>query len=187
MLLHSFFIVINKNKPNLIGGLGWHVGRYIGRLSRYLSTDYRWTVDWLLVDSRPIFDWYLTDTWPILDRYLTDTWPILGRYLTDTWPILDRYLTDTSPAVYCYISADASAVSRLIYWSTTDQLSTDYRRTINRLTVDSWPKVDRYISWLSADMSTKATYSTHDPPFLVQQWGASNGLLRGDAQLNICP
>ena len=154
MLLHSFFIVINKNKPNLIGGLGWHVGRYIGRLSRYLSTDYRWTVDRLLVDS---------------------------------WPIFDRYLTDTSPAVYCYILADASAVSRLIYRSTTDQLSTDYRPTINQLSVDSRPKVDRYISWLSADMSTKATYSTHDPPFLVQQWGASNGLLRGDAQLNICP
>ena len=117
---------------------------------------YRPTISGQSTDYWSIVDRYLIDTRPILDGYLTDTWPILGRYLTDTWAILERYLTDTSPAVYCYISADASAVSRLIYRSTTDQLLTDYRRTINRLSVDNRPKVDRYISWLSADMSTKA-------------------------------
>ena len=48
-------------------------------------------------------------------------------------------------------------------WSTIGQLSVDCRLTIGRLSVDCRLIVDRYIGRLSAYMSTKATYSTHDP------------------------
>ena len=95
------------------------IGRYIGRLSTFISVDCRSTIGRLSVDYRSIFDRYstdisvdsrptdmstdivlvhryLTDTWPILGRYLADTWPILDRYLTDTWQALDRYFTDNS-------------------------------------------------------------------------------------------
>ena len=43
------------------------------------------------------------------------------------------------------------------------RLSVNYRSTIGRLSTDSRSIVDRYIGWLSAYMSTEATYITHDP------------------------
>ena len=128
--------MINKNKPNLIGGLGWHVGRYIGRLSRYLSTDYWWTVDWLLVDSRPIFDRYLTNTWPILDRYLADTWLILDRYLTDTWLILHwQFIATYQPMHRLSVSWYIGRLP-INYRLTIDGLSTDYQLIVDPKSTD---------------------------------------------------
>ena len=98
--------------------------------------------------------------WPI---YRSTVKVLVDRLSVDRRPIFDRYLTDTSLAVNCYISADASAVSRSIYRSTIGRLSVDYRSTIGRLSVDYRLIVDRYIGRLSADISTEATYSTHDP------------------------
>ena len=81
-----------------------------------------------------------------------------------------------------------STIGRLLVdcRSTIGRQSTDYRSTIDRLSVDCRPIIDRYIGQLSADasadmctfigplsadisadvsadMSTEATYSTHDP------------------------
>ena len=87
-----------------IGGLGWYIGRYIGRQSTNMSPDRRLKV----VSTDTVFDRrYSADTWPIRDRYLTDTRPSFDRHLTnsssihdrcltDTWPTLDQYFSDTS-------------------------------------------------------------------------------------------
>ena len=69
--------------------------------------------------------------------------PTIGRQSTDYRSIVDRPSVDSRPIV--------------------DRLLTDYRPTIYRLSVGSRPIVDRYIGRLSADISTEATYSTHDP------------------------
>ena len=124
-----------------VGGLGRHIGRYIGRL----WTDYRSTIDRLQVDYRSI-----------VDRQI-------GRQWTD--------ISADSRLINVHISADASADSRPIYRSTIGRLSTDkcvqstdkcahisgyigrllvdisvdYRSTVDRLSTDSRPIVDRYI------------------------------------------
>ena len=90
-----------------IGGLGRHIGRYIGRL----STDYRPAIGRQSTDYQSIVNRYIgrqstdrvldhrysTDTWPLPRRYMIDTRPTLDRHLTDTWPTLDRHLTYTWP------------------------------------------------------------------------------------------
>ena len=84
---------------------------------------------------------------PSVGRYIgrlsVDYRSTIGRLSVDYRPTIDRLSTDYRPTI--------------------DRLSTDYRPTIDRLSVGSRPIVDRYIGRLSADISTEATYSTHDP------------------------
>ena len=69
-----------------------HIGRYIGRLSRYLSTDYR----------------------SIVDRYLTDTWPILH------WQLMATYRPMHRPSVGRYIGRLSADMSTEATYSTHD-------------------------------------------------------------------
>ena len=76
----------------------------------------------------------------------------IGRQSTDSRPIVDRYIGR--------LSADASADMCTFIGPLSADLSVDYRPIVGRLSTDSRP-ID-----VSADMSTEATYSTHDPEFL---------------------
>ena len=92
----------------------------------------------------------------LLDRFLADTRPILGRHLTDSWPAVDRY-----------ISADESADRRPTDRGTIGRPSVKYRAlyrpTVGRLSADCRPTNARESVDIAADISTEATYSTHDP------------------------
>ena len=122
-----------------IGGLG----RHIGPQSTDISVDYRSAIDRLSVVNRPT-----------VDRQSTDMCTFIGR-----------------------LSADISVHCRPIYQSTIDRqigrLSTDSRSTVDRQSTDykCYKYKCAYIGRqstdisadVSADMSTEATYSTHDP------------------------
>ena len=127
-----------------IGGLG----RHIGRQSTDISVDYRSAIDRLSVDSQPIVDRQQTDSRPIVDRQSTDI-------QTDSRPMHHPICTHLS-----------------VYRSTIDRQSVDCRPIVDRLSTDSRPIVGRQSTDISADvsadMSTEATYSTHDP--LMLHW-----------------
>ena len=160
----SFYLVVGLVLQNYrimctTGGLGRHIGRYIGRL----STDYRSTIGRQLTDRS-------ADSRPINVHISADA-------LADSQSIyrstIDRQSTDISAdsqPINVYISGDALVNYRSIYQATIGRLSVDCRLTVGRLSTDSRLIADQYIGRLSAYMLTEATwqytYSTHDPNYL---------------------
>ena len=91
-----------------IGGLGGHIGRYIG----WLSTDYRLTIGRQSTDYRSVVGWYI------------------GRQSVD---ISVDYRSTIGRPRNVYISGDALVDYRSICRSIIGRLSVDCRSTVSRL------------------------------------------------------
>ena len=129
----SFYLVVGLVLQNYrimctTGGLGRHIGRYIGRL----STDYRSTIGRQLTDRS-------ADSRPINVHISADA-------LADSQSIyrstIDRQSTDISAdsqPINVYISGDALVDYRSIYQATIGRLSVDCRSTVDRQSVDCRP------------------------------------------------
>ena len=98
-----------------------------------------------MTDIRTTVDRYTTDSWPIYHRQFTDIPPTVDWYTTDSWPIYHRHMTDSKSRCVVEISTDTRPIVFL---------------TIDRLSTDCWPTIDRYIDRY---LGRHYTHSKQDP------------------------
>ena len=126
------------------------------------------------IEYRPTLDWYI-------DRVLTDYWVLHRSSIwlwteCRPWPSVDQLLIDTRwivGEVLVKYRRTKSYIGRLIhrqiYRPTVDQVSIDSRPTVDRLltdiSVDYRSIADRYIDWYIGRCIGRECRSKHDPNF----------------------